>query len=150
MESEVGQGYVPRIAKPLPQPYFRRSQPQNLKQMDQKKNKGGRPRKTTDKKSKAITSRYTKAEYARVAARKKKANFTSLSEFVAHSALHNPIQQHFLKSEVEFIRTLSGMAGNINQIAHQANIVGVKPVEDAAMEAINEIKNFVQMISRRI
>lgn len=42
------------------------------------------------------------------------------------------------------------MAGNINQIAHQANIVGVKPVEDAAMEAINEIKNFVQMISRRI
>ena len=118
--------------------------------MDQKKNKGGRPRKTTDKKSKAITIRFTKAEYARVVARNKKANFKSLSEFVAHSALRNPIQQHFLKSELEFIGTLSGIAGNINQIAHQANIFGVKTLEDLAMEAINEVRNFVQMIGRRI
>lgn len=118
--------------------------------MEQKKNKGGRPRKTTDKKSKALTIRFTKTEYLRANARRKKANFKSMSEFVAHSALHNPIQQHFLKSELEFIRTLSGIAGNINQLAHQANIFGVKTVEDSALEAINEIKNFIQMISRRI
>ena len=118
--------------------------------MEQRKNKGGRPKKTTDKKSKALTIRFTKAQYARANAKRKKANFKSMSEYIAHAALHNPIQQHFLKSEMEFIRTLSGMAGNINQIDHQANIFGVKAVEDIAVEAINEIKNFVQMISRRI
>ena len=118
--------------------------------MEQKKNKGGRPRKTTDKKSKALTIRFTKTEYLRANARRKKANFKSMSEFVANSALRNPIQQHFLKSELEFIRTLSGIAGNINQLAHQANIFGVKTVEDSALDAINEIKNFIQMISRRI
>ena len=118
--------------------------------MEQKKNKGGRPRKTTDKKSKAITIRFTKTQHARVNAKKKKANFKSMSEFIAHAALHNPIQQHFLKSEVDFVKILSGMAGNINQIAHQANISGVKGLEDVAKAALDEIRGFVQKVSRRI
>lgn len=118
--------------------------------MEQKKNKGGRPKKTTDKKSKAITIRFTKAQHARVNAKRKKANFKSMSEFIAHAALHNPIQQHFLKSEVDFVKTLSGMAGNINQIAHQANISGVKGLEDEAKAALDEIREFVQKVSRRI
>ena len=118
--------------------------------MEQKKNKGGRPKKTTDKKSKAITIRFTKAQHARVNAKRKKANFKSMSEFIAHAALHNPIQQHFLKSEVDFVKTLSGMAGNINQIAHQANISGVKGLEEEAKSALDEIREFVQKVSRRI
>lgn len=118
--------------------------------MEQQKNRGGRPRKTTDKKSKAITIRFTKAQHARVNAKRKKANFKSMSEFIAHAALHNPIQQHFLKSEVDFVKTLSGMAGNINQIAHHANISGVKGLEDEAKTALDEIREFVQKVSRRI
>ena len=118
--------------------------------MEQKKNKGGRPRKTTDKKSKALTIRFTKTEYLRANARRKKANFKSMSEFIAHAALHNPIQQHFLKSEVDFVKTLSGVAGNINQIAHQANISGVKGLEEEAKSALDEIREFVQKVSRRI
>ena len=98
--------------------------------MEQKKNKGGRPRKTTDKKSKALTIRFTKTEY--------------------HAALHNPIQQHFLHSDVEFVKDLAGMGSNLNQLAHQANISGVKSVEDAVLELIGQISEVVQTISRRL
>lgn len=118
--------------------------------MEQKKNKGGRPRKTTDKKSKALTIRFTKTEYLRVNARRKQANFNSTSEFVAHSALHNPIQQHFLRSDVEFVKDLAGMGSNLNQLAHQANIFGVKSVEDVVLEVIGQISEVVQAISRRL
>jgi hypothetical protein len=55
-----------------------------------------------------------------------------------------------LKSEVDFVKTLSGMAGNINQIAHQANISGVKGLEEEAKSALDEIREFVQKVSRRI
>ena len=118
--------------------------------MEHKKNKGGRPRKTTDKKSKALTIRFTKTEYLRVKARKKKANFKSASGFVAHAALHNPIQQHFLHSDVEFVKDLAGMGSNLNQIAHQANIFGIKAVEDAALELLKQISELVQAIGRRL
>lgn len=118
--------------------------------MEQKKNKGGRPRKTTDKKSKALTIRFTKTEYLRVNARRKQANFNSTSEFVAHSALYNPIQQHYLRSDVEFIKDIAGMGSNLNQIAHQANIFGIKAVEDAALELLKQISELVQTISRRL
>ena len=107
--------------------------------MEHKKNKGGRPRKTTDKKSKALTIRFTKTEYLRVNARRKQANFNSTSEFVAHSALHNPIQQHFLRSDVEFVKDLAGMGSNLNQIAHQANIFGIKAVEDAMFRLSSDV-----------
>ena len=140
---------------PCPWQHSRRSQirfinHKNYKQMEQKKNKGGRPRKTTDKKSKALTIRFTKTEYLRVKARKKKANFKSASGFVAHAALHNPIQQHFLHSDVEFVKDLAGMGSNLNQLAHQANISGVKSVEDAVLELIGQISEVVQTISRRL
>ena len=118
--------------------------------MEQKKNKGGRPRKTTDKKSKALTIRFTKTEYLRVNARRKQANFNSTSEFVAHSALYNPIQQHYLRSDVEFIKDIAGMGSNLNQIAHQVNIFGIKAVEDAALELLKQISELVQAIGRRL
>ena len=118
--------------------------------MEQKKNKGGRPRKTTDKKSKALTIRFTKTEYLRVNARRKQANFNSTSEFVAHSALYNPIQQHFLRSDVEFVKDLAGMGGNLNQLAHLANIHGIKTVENAVLELIRQISELVQAIGRRL
>ena len=118
--------------------------------MEHKKNKGGRPRKTTDKKSKALTIRFTKTEYLRVNARRKQANFNSTSEFVAHSALYNPIQQHYLRSDVEFIKDIAGMGSNLNQLARQANISGVKSVEDAVLELIGQISEVVQTISRRL
>ena len=118
--------------------------------MEQKKNKGGRPRKTTDKKSKALTIRFTKTEYLRANARRKKANFKSMSEFVAHSALHNPIQQHFLHSDVEFVKDLAGLGGNLNQLAHQANIFGITKVAEALLKLIGQISEVVQKIGRRL
>jgi len=42
------------------------------------------------------------------------------------------------------------MGSNLNQLAHQANISGVKSVEDAVLELIGQISEVVQTISRRL
>ena len=115
------------------------------------KNKGGRPRvNPADKKSIAITIRLTPVEYARIRARVNAANFSSMSEFITKSALNNLIVQHFLRSDVEFVKDIAKMGNNLNQIARQANIFGLPAVADAAMDLIVQFQEVVQTIGRRL
>lgn len=115
------------------------------------KNKGGRPRKKDiHKKSKAVTIRFTPINYARVSARSEKSNYKSVAEFIEDAALNNPIQQHFLHSDVEFVKDIAGMGSNLNQLAHQANIFGLQSVKDAVMELISQISEVIQKINRRL
>ena len=149
-QSEVGQGYVLRIAKPakaaLP------SVAKNKSIMNREfKNKGGRPKvDAVSKKSVAITIRLTPVEYARVMARAKAANFNSLSEFIAHSSLNNIIVQHFLRTDVEFVKDISKMGNNLNQLVRHAHTYGFPEVADAAMALTIQIRNLVQAIGRRL
>lgn len=115
------------------------------------KNKGGRPKvNPADKKSIAITIRLTPVECARIRARLKAANFTSMTEFIIYSALNTLIVQHFLRSGVEFVKDIAKMGNNLNQIARQANIFGFPAVADAAEDLISQIQEVVQAISRRL
>jgi len=115
------------------------------------KNKGGRPKvNPADKKSIAITIRLTPVEFARIRARLKAANFTSMTEFIIYSALNNIIVQHFLRSDVEFVKDIAKMGNNLNQIARQANIFGFPAVADAATDLIAQIREVVQAIGRRL
>lgn len=115
------------------------------------KNKGGRPKvNPADKKSIAITIRLTPVEYARVRARVDAANFSSVTEFITYSALNNLIVQHFLRSDVEFVKDIAKMGNNLNQLARLANISGFPIVADAATVLIAQIKDVVQAIGRRL
>lgn len=118
---------------------------------EERKNKGGRPKvNPADKKSIAITIRLTPVEYAIIRARLKAANFTSMTEFITYSALNNIIMQHFLRSDVEFVKDIAKMGNNLNQIARQANIFGFPAVADAAEDMISQIQEVVQAIGRRL
>lgn len=119
--------------------------------MKPKKNKGGRPKKDDlNKKSIAITIRFTPGEFGRVLTRTELANFKSSTSFIVHSALHNTIEQHFLHSDVEFLKDLAAMGNNLNQIARHANTYGFPGVADDARELIGKIAEVVQTISRRL
>ena len=119
--------------------------------MKETRNKGGRPRKDDMcKKSIALTIRFTPTQYGIILTRTELANFKSPAEFIAYSALHNTIEQHFLHSDVEFIKDIAGMGSNLNQLTHQANIFGIKPLEDRINELISEIREVIQKISRRL
>lgn len=67
-----------------------------------------------------------------------------------YSALNNIIMQHFLRSDVEFVKDIAKMGNNLNQIARQANIFGLPAVADAAEVLISQIQEVVQAISRRL
>lgn len=115
------------------------------------KNKGGRPKvNPADKKSIAITIRLTPVEYARIRARVNAANFSSVTEFITYSALNNLIVQHFLRSDVEFVKDIAKMGNNLNQLARLANTSGFPIVADAATVLIAQIKDVVQAIGRRL
>ena len=115
------------------------------------KNKGGRPKvNPADKKSIAITIRLTPVEYARIRARVNAANFSSVTEFITYSALNNLIVQHFLRSDVEFVKNIAKMGNNLNQIARQANTFGFPAVAEAATVLIAQIQEVVQEIGRRL
>ena len=119
--------------------------------MKGRRNKGGRPRKDDMcKKSIALTIRFTPTQYGIILTRTELANFKSPAEFIAYSALHNTIEQHFLHSDVEFIKDIAGMGSNLNQLTHQANIFGIKSLEDKINELLSEIKEVIQKISRRL
>lgn len=150
-QCEVGQGYVLRIAKPRPKQHSRRSQKNKSTMNRELKNKGGRPKvNPADKKSIAITIRLTPVEYARIRARVDAANFSSVTEFITYSALNNLIVQHFLRSDVEFVKDIAKMGNNLNQLARLANISGFPIVADAATVLIAQIKDVVQAIGRRL
>ena len=52
--------------------------------------------------------------------------------------------QHFLRSDVEFVKDIAKMGNNLNQLARLANISGFPIVADAATVLIAQIKDVVQ------
>ena len=115
------------------------------------KNKGGRPKvNAANKKTVAITVRLTPVEYARLVSRAQKANIKPVSRFIVYSSMHNVIEQNFLRSDVDALKSIAKMGSNLNQVAHQANIFGLPSVEYAARDLMIQIKDVLQAISRRL
>ena len=92
---------------------------------DKKKNRPrGRPRVSgVCKLSKAVTVKFSKIDYERLCRRSRQANLT-LAEFLRVSAFETTITARHSAEETAVIRSLTGMANNLNQLAHEAHIAG--------------------------
>ena len=112
---------------------------------DRKKNRPrGRPKVSgVCKLSKAVTVKFSKIDYERLCRRSRQANLT-LAEFLRVSAFETTITARHSAEETAVIRSLTGMANNLNQLAHEAHIAGYEDVAAAdrlLSEKIDEVLN---------
>ena len=92
---------------------------------DRKKNRPrGRPKVSgVCKLSKAVTVKFSKIDYERLCRRSRQANLT-LAEFLRVSAFETTITARHSAEETAVIRSLTGMANNLNQLTRRVHETG--------------------------
>jgi len=92
------------------------------------RNANGRPAKKTDeKKNYKMTIKMASDEYDTLMAKVHEAGI-SQSEYTRQCIKASIVKQRITPELMNYIRQLSGMANNINQIAHKANAAGYTSV----------------------
>ena len=111
--------------------------------MIQNRNKGGRPKKELGKKKTyRINIKLETGEYYSMLAKVKKAGVT-ISDFVRACLKNGYVKERISVEQTDYIRKLSGMANNINQLAYRANVQGYSIVRDECQILIERIDNLL-------
>jgi len=110
-------------------------------------NKNGRPKKLeAEKKKYKLTVKMETEEYYSLKAKARLAGI-NLSEYIRHCIEKSEIKQRLNPEHLGFIRQLSGMANNINQIARKANAVGYAEVHQECILSIAGLDSLIKLIS---
>lgn len=111
-------------------------------------NKGGRPTKSlVEKRTYRVNLKMNTEEYYTLKARASEAE-VSPCDFIRAIILKAEIRQRLSPEWMDHIRKLSGMANNLNQIAHKANAASYR---DARMEYLflaDKIDNLLNQIQQ--
>ena len=112
----------------------------------EQKNKGGRPTKTLSEKRKyQVLLRLNTMEYYTLQG---KARETSMSrtEFLRQLITKAEIKSRIKPEDMQLIRCISGMANNLNQIAHRLNTFGISAIH----EDLNALKQLIHELLKRL
>ena len=89
------------------------------------KNKGGRPRSSrVQKKSRAVTVRYSALQYDIVRHRARTAGFRTLTEYVREASVNAEVVQNFIQEHNAVFRDLSGLLSNIGSTTKKYVLIG--------------------------
>lgn len=109
-------------------------------------NKGGRPVKgVTEKLKYRITVKMATEDYYLLKSKAKSAG-VSASEFIRSCITQGGVKERLSKEHGDLIRTLCGMANNLNQLARKANAEGYASVFLPCRTLMIEIDNLVNQI----
>ena len=112
----------------------------------EQKNKGGRPTKTLSEKRKyQVLLRLNTMEYYTLLGKAREASITR-TEFLRRLIAKAEVKSRIKPEEMQFIRTVSGMANNLNQIAHRLNAFGIS----ALNEDLNALKQLIHELIKRL
>ena len=112
----------------------------------EQKNKGGRPTKTLSEKRKyQVLLRLNTMEYYTLLGKAREASI-SRTEFLRQLITNAEVKSRIKLEEMQLIRTVSGMANNLNQIAHRLNAFGVS----ALNEELNALKQLIHELMKRL
>lgn len=115
------------------------------KNMEQK-NKGGRPTKTLSEKRKyQVLLRLNTMEYYTLLGKAREASIPR-PEFLRQLITNAEVKSRINPEEMQLIRTVSGMANNLNQIAHRLNAFGIS----ALNEELNALKQLIHELMKRL
>lgn len=112
----------------------------------EQKNKGGRPTKTLSEKQKyQVLLRLNTMEYYILLGKAREASITR-TEFLRRLITKAEVKARITPEEMQLIRTVSGMANNLNQIAHRLNAFGIY----ALNEDLNALKVLIHELIKRL
>lgn len=70
----------------------------------------------------------------------------TLGEYIRNTAINGNITARLTPEDVKLIRSLSGMANNLNQLAKNANTFGYAAVSESLSELADEIDKIIKLI----
>lgn len=112
----------------------------------EQKNKGGRPTKTLSEKRKyQVLLRLNTMEYYTLLGKAREASITR-TEFLRRLIAKAEVKSRIKPEEMQLIRTISGMATNLNQIAHRLNALGIS----ALNEDLKALKVLIYELIKRL
>jgi hypothetical protein len=107
-----------------------------------KRAKGGRPVKKI-KRDRHIRVRLTATEHFRIEDKAIRAKLT-ISEWFRKAALKGKVRARISIEEMNYFRTLSGMANNLNQLTKLAHSQGLLIVQRKCRELIDQIGELIK------
>ncbi|MDE5689733.1 MAG: MobC family plasmid mobilization relaxosome protein [Duncaniella sp.] len=114
-----------------------------------KKNQGGRPKLPEKEKRNCMVKVYFDAvNYAKLL-RKHKRTGVSLSTLVYELAVNGYVKEPISMEVATDLRRLSGMANNLNQLAHEAHKYSFPSVEKMVTELAQKIDKIIINISQK-
>lgn len=112
----------------------------------EQKNKGGRPTKTLSEKRKyQVLLRLNTMEYYTLLGKAREASITR-TEFLRQLITKAEVKARINPEDMQLIRTVSGMANNLNQIAHRLNSFGISTLN----EDLNALKVLIYELIKRL
>ncbi len=108
--------------------------------------KGGRPLKAV-KRENDIRVRLTQTEHFLISEKAKKAGMT-ISEWFRRSAVKGKVLVRVSTEDLKVLRTLSGMANNLNQLTKLAHQQGFLVVQRKCRELLSDIDDTLKKLSR--
>lgn len=110
------------------------------------RNINGRPKlSATEKKGYKVSVKFATAEYYSLKAKAKEASMT-ISLFVREAIQHCEVKQRLSSNLLNYIRQLTGMANNLNQIAHKANAGGYANTRSEYLTLAVRVDNLINSI----
>ena len=112
----------------------------------EQKNKGGRPTKTLSEKRKyQVLLRLNTMEYYTLQGKAREASITR-TEFLRQLITKAEVKARIKPEEMQLIRTVLGMANNLNQIAHRLNSFDISTLN----EDLNALKVLIHELIKRL
>ena len=107
---------------------------------------GGRPKLASyQKRTKCFRVMFTESDYIYIQSKAEQAGL-SVNEFCHQAAMGCEVNQRISSEMASAIRDLSGIANNVNQIAHQMHIHGLEVVRQHCITIITEISRIIAQI----
>ena len=110
------------------------------------KKPGGRPKlESYQKRTRCFRVMFNENDYIYIQSKAEQAGL-SVNEFCHQAAMDCQVSQRISPELVSAIRDLSGIANNVNQIAHQIHIHGLEAVKQNCVTIITEISRIIAQI----
>jgi hypothetical protein len=118
-----------------------------MEETGKNKSKGGRPKKgITQRKKRVVSIRFSEPEYYTVKYRASTAGL-SISAYSLAAILESKIVEAIKKEDMDLLRTLSGEANNLNQLAHQANAHMMPYLEQDIKSLLRKFNEIINSLS---
>ena len=121
----------------------------NPQTQKKQKSKGGRPKKPEDKlRLYPVKVYFDETNYRKLVSRSRRTG-QSLSTIVYELAVNGYVREPISQEVISLLRSVAGMANNLNQIAREAHVSRFLQVKERAMEAARRIDDLLIRISEK-